>query len=54
LYNAKVRAFKEFYMRPGYVFNTIKRIRSPANIARAFYQSTSFVKSWVLDSKKKD
>jgi radical SAM superfamily enzyme YgiQ (UPF0313 family) len=54
LHDAKIMAFKKFYLRPGYAFSTLKRIKSPQNIARAAYQASSFVKSWVLDSKKRN
>ncbi|MBL7206319.1 MAG: radical SAM protein [Candidatus Aenigmarchaeota archaeon] len=50
LHTAKIKAYKAFYLRPGYAFSTIKRIKSIKDLIRAGKQGMSFIREWVIES----
>ena len=52
LHNAKIKAFRAFYLRPTYIIRTVKRIKSPANLARTAIQGIDFLKTWVVNPRK--
>lgn len=52
LEDAKIRAFKAFYLRPRYMLRAVKRMKSPSNIVRGARQAISFLKSWVINPRK--
>ncbi len=42
------KAYREFYLRPGYVWRRLRRVRSPADLARAAKAGADVVRRYVL------
>ena len=50
LKEAKVRAYKKFYLRPAYFFKRLKKIHSIKDLWMTVKQGVSFISEWVLKS----
>ncbi|MFQ5900623.1 MAG: B12-binding domain-containing radical SAM protein [Thermodesulfobacteriota bacterium] len=48
LKNAKVIAYRRFYLRPAYVLKRLKKIKSYRDLSMTVRQSVNFIKEWVL------
>lgn len=55
LQKARINAYREFYLRPSYIWKRIKKINGFRNLVLNFKQATSFIKNWILkDSSYKN
>jgi radical SAM superfamily enzyme YgiQ (UPF0313 family) len=54
LQKARIRAYREFYLRPSYVFKRLKKIHNWNDFRKTIQQARDFIGSWIShDSSKK-
>ena len=47
---ARTRAYKEFYLRPSYIFKRLRKIRGIKDLLTNYRQARDFIQSWISDS----
>ena len=47
LQKASIRAYREFYLRPIYIFNRLRKIHSWSDFQKTFFQAKDFIGSWI-------
>jgi radical SAM superfamily enzyme YgiQ (UPF0313 family) len=50
LQKARTRAYKEFYLRPSYIFKRLRKIRGLKDLVTNYRQARDFIQSWISDS----
>ncbi len=50
LQKARTRAYKEFYLRPSYIFKRLRKIRGIKDLVTNYRQAKDFIGSWISDS----
>ena len=50
LQKARVRAYREFYLRPAYIFRRLRKIKSFRDLATNYRQARDFIQSWISDT----
>jgi radical SAM superfamily enzyme YgiQ (UPF0313 family) len=54
LQKARIRAYREFYLRPTYIFKRLKKIHSWNDFQKTYFQAKDFINSWIShDSNEK-
>jgi len=48
------RAYRQFFLRPSYMWGRLRRCRSPRDVYLLFRQGFDFIRNWVLDAKKQE
>ncbi len=49
LYRARIRAYRKFYLRPGYIIRRIKKTRTIKDLILLLIQGGRFFRSWVMN-----
>ncbi len=49
LQKARIRAYREFYLRPSYIYKRLKKIHSWNDLKKTIYQAKDFIGSWISD-----
>lgn len=49
LQKARIRAYREFYLRPSYVFKRLRKIHSLNDLMKTYHQAKDFIKSWITN-----
>ncbi len=50
LQEARNRAYREFYLRPSYIFKRLRKIKSFKDLVTNYRQAKDFIGSWISDS----
>ena len=50
LQKARTRAYKEFYLRPGYIFKRLRKIRGLKDLVTNYRQARDFIQSWISNA----
>jgi len=53
LQKARNRAYREFYLRPSYVFKRLRKIRGIKDLLTNYRQARDFIGSWISESSTK-
>ena len=49
LQKARIRAYREFYLRPSYILNRLRKIHSWNDLVKTYHQGKDFIDSWISD-----
>lgn len=49
LQKARIRAYREFYLRPVYIIKRLRKIHSLSDLKKTFFQAKDFIGSWISD-----
>lgn len=50
LQEARKRAYREFYLRPGYILKRLRKIKNLKDLVTHFRQAKDFIHSWISES----
>jgi hypothetical protein len=50
LQEARNRAYREFYLRPSYIFKRLRKIKSLKDLVTNYRQAKDFISSWISRS----
>jgi len=49
LQKARVRAYREFYLRPSYIFKRLRKIKNFTELVKNYRQARDFIHGWISD-----
>ncbi len=52
LQKARVRAYREFYLRPSYALKRLRKIHSWNDLVKTYHQGKDFIESWISDESQ--